>query len=199
MHALCTQMSSQPHSLVFSLPQVSTLPSGVALASQETNDALSVLSVVVNAGSRHETHSTAGAAAHLKAVAFQVCAPATLFLYRFTSFHITLHFLPHQSSANFSALATVRELEAIGASVSTHSTRDTIAYTVVTPRNNVQAAAAILASAATSVSRRCQPLVSYLLSLSTLFTEPLFHSWEIREQDERLAHAVAHTDASLSE
>ncbi len=52
--------------------KLTKLANGVTVATQETFSPLATIAVTVNAGARHETAATLGAAAYLKATAFQV-------------------------------------------------------------------------------------------------------------------------------
>lgn len=120
------------------------LKNGIIATSQDTKSPLATLVITVGAGTHHETSLTLGAATYLNAVAFQ-------------------------SSSDYSAFATTREAEVIGAKFSVFAGRDNISYVAVVPRNHAEKAAHILASAA---------------------TKQIFHPWEIREQDERVENGV---------
>ena len=61
-----------------------------------------------------------------------------------------------QSTGDYTAFATTREAEVIGANFHVVSDRDLTAYVVTVPRINAEKAAHILASAATSPLRPSQ-------------------------------------------
>ncbi len=139
--------------------------------------------ITVGAGTHHETPLTLGAATYLNAVAFQVSHDSLnddVFVYASLRFSL-------QSSSDYSAFATTREAEVIGAKFSVFAGRDNISYVAVVPRNHAEKAAHILASAATS-KRWIYPLGPSFIMIDIL--EQIFHPWEIREQDERVENGV---------
>jgi predicted Zn-dependent peptidase len=113
------------------------------------------MAIFVNAGSRHESSSTRGAAAYLKAAAFQVSNSEYSRRSRYTTIclpapnHLTVPCCL-QSNADLSSFALTREAEKIGAKFSVHTDRDLIAYFAVVPRHNARQAASMLTSAVTS-------------------------------------------------
>ena len=113
------------------------------VASQDTKSPLATLAMVVSAGARHETAATAGAAAYLNAAAFQVGILDARHVRRLKAVRL-------QSSGDYSAFATTREAEVIGANFHVVADRDFTAYVVTVPRINAEKAAHILASASTS-------------------------------------------------
>jgi len=131
--------------------KVTSDKSGVVVATQNTKLPLATVGIVVGAGPRHETAAVSGASTYLNATAFQ-------------------------SSQDYTAFATTREAEILGAQFSVQSGRDFTLYRVTVPVSNVDKASHILASAA---------------------TKQLFHPWEVREQDERVEQAHVSSQQQL--